>query len=196
MSISHLLQDFYDDVTPVTGDVEANVPSSRTSSIFEEGYKAGWDDALKAEASNKEAISANLSRNLQDLTFTFVEAKSAAFAEFEELIEIVLEKVLPEAAHETLGQHLANSLKEQAESLVAAEISIVTNLQDVEVVNRVISDIAGVASFAKTDPDLPPGTVSWSIAGSEKTVDVDQLVLAIQEAVRGFVFEERGLKHA
>ncbi|MEN8837451.1 MAG: flagellar biosynthesis protein, partial [Celeribacter marinus] len=43
---------------------------------YEAGYKAGWDDAIAADESVRTKIGAELERNLQDLGFTFHEARS------------------------------------------------------------------------------------------------------------------------
>jgi hypothetical protein len=57
-------------VTQVDAVEEAKVAS------FEQGYKAGWDDAVAAQSEDQTRIRADLARNLQSLSFTYQEARS------------------------------------------------------------------------------------------------------------------------
>jgi flagellar M-ring protein FliF len=43
---------------------------------YEQGYRAGWDDAVRAEAADQARIGAELARNLQEMSFSFHEARS------------------------------------------------------------------------------------------------------------------------
>lgn len=193
MSISHLLKDFQ--VAGIAGDLTDEV-DPRNSETFEEGYKAGWEDAQRAMESDKKEISAGLARNLQDLTFTYFEAKSAAISEFEEVLEIILQHALPEIAHETLGLRLAEELRNLAVTDGNSEFVLTANEQDLAVINSILPDVQGVFGQAVADPDLPPGTVSWKVGDAEKRIDVSDLSEKIGQAVRGFVFEKKELKHA
>ena len=49
---------------------------ARAQASYETGYSAGWDDAVRAETEAHKRISAEFARNLQDLGFTFHEARA------------------------------------------------------------------------------------------------------------------------
>ena len=66
---------------------------------FEEGYRAGWDDAIKAQSDDRTRIS-EFAQNLQDLSFTYHEAYSHAINAMTPLLEDIVRSVLPKIAHE------------------------------------------------------------------------------------------------
>ena len=59
-------------------------------SAYDSGYKAGWDDAAAAQASEQNQIGAELAKNLQDFSFTFHEARVQVMKSMQPLLlEIV-----------------------------------------------------------------------------------------------------------
>lgn len=193
MSISHLLKDF--EFAGAVGEL-ADDGDPRNSENFEEGYKAGWEDAQRAMENEKSEIGASLARNLQDLTFTYFEAKSAAVAEYEDVLEIILQHALPEIVHGTLGLRLAEELRSLAITGMSSEFALTANERDLAAINSILPEVQGVSTQAISDSDLPPGTVCWRVGGAEKRIDVTNLSEKIGQAVRGFVLEKKELKHA
>ncbi|MBA3904750.1 MAG: flagellar biosynthesis protein, partial [Rhodocyclaceae bacterium] len=51
--------------------VEATAVEEAKVASFEQGYSAGWDDAVAAQNGDQTRIRADLARNLQSLAFTF-----------------------------------------------------------------------------------------------------------------------------
>ena len=78
---------------------------------FDGGYRAGWDDAIKAQSDDQSRISSDFAQNLQDLSFTYHEACNQVLNAISPLLEEVVVKLLPAALHQTLGLHLAEQLR-------------------------------------------------------------------------------------
>ncbi len=85
----------------VTTQVSA-IEESKLAS-YEQGYKAGWDDAAAALAEDQTRIRADLARNLQQLSFTYQEARSHILKAVEPLLEEMVGRLLPDMARETLA---------------------------------------------------------------------------------------------
>ena len=75
---------------------------------FENGYRAGWEDATGAAASEQGHIAADLAQNLRDLSFTLAEAQVAVLAEMRPLLREIVAKLLPVAAHASLAGRIAD----------------------------------------------------------------------------------------
>ena len=75
MSIAHLLEDF----TLQAGGGQLHVldedalEEQRLAS-FEQGYSAGWEDAVQAQEQSRGQVSAELAKSLEDMSFTYHEA--------------------------------------------------------------------------------------------------------------------------
>ncbi|MFV0360116.1 MAG: flagellar biosynthesis protein, partial [Tropicimonas sp.] len=65
---------------------------------FDSGYRAGWDDAAAAHADEQGRISAEFAGNLQELSFTYHEARNAVLGEMEGILKGIVDKVLPGTA--------------------------------------------------------------------------------------------------
>ena len=70
---------------------------------YEQGYKAGWDDAAAAQSEDQTRIRADLARNLQQLSFTYQEARAHILKAVEPLLEEMVNRRLPDTARETLA---------------------------------------------------------------------------------------------
>ena len=90
MSYFSLAYDFkwYDVATRFTWKflAEATAVEEAKVASFEQGYSAGWDDAVAAQQGDQGRIRADLARNLQSLSFTFQDARSHVLQSIKPLI--------------------------------------------------------------------------------------------------------------
>ncbi|HGG04004.1 MAG TPA: flagellar biosynthesis protein, partial [Aliiroseovarius sp.] len=77
---------------------------------YETGFKAGWDDAIRTETDEQARIGVEFARNLQDLGFTFNEARSHVMHALEPLLTSIVTTVLPKLVSETIGQTIVEEL--------------------------------------------------------------------------------------
>jgi flagellar biosynthesis/type III secretory pathway protein FliH len=83
--------------------VEATAVEEAKVASFEQGYSAGWDDAVAAQQGDQTRIRADLARNLQSLSFTFQDARSHVLQAIRPLILQMVNRLLPEVAREALA---------------------------------------------------------------------------------------------
>ena len=79
-------------------DAGAGAEDARLAS-FEDGYKAGWDDAIAAQDKETARIRADFARSLEDLGFTYTEAHRHVLNAIEPLLRDMVCKVMPRMAH-------------------------------------------------------------------------------------------------
>ena len=77
-------------------------PTAFRKEAFDEGYAAGWDDAVKQTQSDAAKAEAQISAALQTLDFTYFEARHHVLASLRPLIDAMMNSVLPNAAKEAL----------------------------------------------------------------------------------------------
>lgn len=150
---------------------------------FDQGYKAGWDDAAKTHQEEQSHISAELARNLQELSFTYYEARQAVLRDaevlFRGMIDVFLPKILPAAVTATIMERLLDASKTAAEATV--EISVAP-----ENVSRLEEMVAGgVAPPLRVcaEPSLGPGQAFLRFGDAEEKVDLQAILSEINAIV-------------
>src|SRR5690554_4305468 len=110
MSISHLLEDFTAEPDLQTTSLSGVALEKQRLEAFESGYKAGWQDAVKAANDEAARISSDFAGNLQDVAFTMAEAQSGLLTALRPLLTGMVNSVLPHLARKTLGERVIETL--------------------------------------------------------------------------------------
>ncbi|WP_136635998.1 ABC transporter ATP-binding protein [Pseudooceanicola onchidii] len=196
MSIAHLLEDFGSPqavATPALSDVDLE---GLKLEAFENGYKAGWEDALKTRDGEQAQISGDFARNLQDLSFTYHEAQAQVMQAMGSLLQDIVDKVLPEVVRDTMGTRLVEQLTEMARDHGSQTIEIVTSPADQAAVEALLDQDFGFPVTAQADDTLGEGQVFLRMAQEERQIDMESMMSGIRQAVAGLMEEsERTLKH-
>jgi flagellar assembly protein FliH len=161
---------------------------------YEQGYKAGWDDAAAASSEDQTRIRADLARNLQQLSFTYQEARAHILKAVEPLLEEMVARLLPETARETLAPLVLEQVMPMAEELTDQPVSLVLNPTMRLPVESLIAQATGLPMLIEEEPTLPEGQVYIRLGGAEAKVDLTRVTADIAAAVRGFfsLSEEAG----
>ena len=174
--------------TQVTAIEEAKLAA------YETGYKAGWDDAADAQSEDQTRIRADLARNLQQLSFTYQEARAHILKAVEPLLEEMVSRLLPETARETLAPLVLERIMPMVEDLTDQPIHLVLNPAMRIPVETLIEQATGLPMTIEEEPTLPEGQVYIRHGGTEAKVDLTRVTADIAAAVRGFfsLSEETG----
>ena len=190
MSIAHLLEDFsaYSDGNPIAL-TDVLLEEQRLES-FETGYQAGWEDAVKAQSDASRHISADLAQNIQDLSFTYQEARSAVIESLAPLLTQMVETVLPKLAH----QHLPDRVAEVVQTLVAEQG------QHRAIIQACAKEIPALEDLLSHDPEmdvtldedgtLAEGQVRIKLAQTEHELDPRAVLDGLERAVSNFFDDE------
>ena len=162
---------------------------------YEQGYSAGWDDAVAAQDADLTRLRNELGQNLQDLAFTYHEAHSHVLRTLEPLLRDMVAKVLPAVAREALGQMVVEELRPLVADLTDAPLSIVTHPENVSMIEDLVIAHARFPAEVRADPTLGPGQAQFRIGPTERVIDLDGVIAAIAAAVSGFFdIEKQELK--
>lgn len=166
--------------------VQASALDEAKVSSFEQGYSAGWDDAVAAQQGDQSRIRADLARNLQSLSFTFQDARSHILQAIRPLILEMTNRLLPEVAHEALAPTVLEALMPLADDLADAPLTLVLNPSVRDQVAGLLEQATGLPMQIEEEPSLPDGQVYIRFGTAETRVDLTQVTADITAAVRGF----------
>ncbi|MEM6637744.1 MAG: FliH/SctL family protein [Pseudomonadota bacterium] len=188
MSIKHLLEDFSVPSRP-TAQAQAREKSDveeRVLESFDRGYKAGWEDSSAAHSKEVAHIRSELARNLQDMSFTFTEARTQLLEALEPLVRELTDSVLPKLATASLGAHVLEELLTMADGVTDAAFEISLHPNDREAVKTALGEDHEPRTRLSEDPDLVPGQVRLRVGEAERQIDSGALLASVSAATAEF----------
>lgn len=188
MSIAHLLEDF--ELSP-NGPGRLHLLSEdaleeQRLASFEQGYSAGWDDAIAAQSENQARLSAGLSKSLEDLSFSYNEALGQMNRSLEPMFTGLVETVLPEALEQSYGHHIVEQLQEMAREQISQPVLLVLPAGVGRALEPVLDRDFGVPIQMVEDGSLSPGQACLRVGTAEREVDCSELLESISAAVSAF----------
>jgi flagellar biosynthesis/type III secretory pathway protein FliH len=166
--------------------IEATAVEEAKVASFEQGYSAGWDDAVAAQQGDQDKIRADLARNLQSLSFTFQDARSHVLQSIRPLILEMVNRLLPEVAREALAPTVLEAVMPLAEGLADAPLTLVLNPAIRSQVEDLVAQATGLPMVIDEEPTMPDGQVYIRFGNAETKVDLAQVTADIGIAVRAF----------
>lgn len=166
--------------------VEATAVEEAKVSGFEQGYTAGWDDAVAAQQGDQTRIRADLARNLQSLAFTFQDARSHVLQSIQPLMLEMINRLLPEIARAALAPTVLEALTPLAADLADAPLTLVLNPSVRTQVEDLVAGATGLPLAIEEEPSLPEGQIYIRFGTAETKVDLSQVTADIAAAVRAF----------
>ncbi|MEN9061151.1 ABC transporter ATP-binding protein [Ponticoccus litoralis] len=199
--LASLLEDFG---SPGSGGaVEPEAPGIGEAEIegakleaFEKGYKAGWDDAVKAQSDDRTRISSAFGQHLQDLSFTYHEAYSQVMSAVAPILNEMAGTVLPQIARATLSQHIADQLDALTQEIGALDVVIAVAPARVEAVQGLLQQDFGFPIKLAADATLNEDQADIRFGETERQIDLGELIASVTEAVEGFTHDnQRKIAH-
>jgi flagellar biosynthesis/type III secretory pathway protein FliH len=188
--MSALRLEIFDTAPAVDGTfqplVEATAVEEAKVASFEQGYSAGWDDAVAAQQGDQGRIRADLARNLQSLSFTFQDARSHVLQSIRPLILEMVNRLLPEVAREALAPTVLEAVMPLAEELADAPLTLILNPAIRTQVEELLMQATGLPMAIEEEQTMPDGQVYIRFGTSETKVDLAQVTADIGIAVRAF----------
>lgn len=166
---------------------------------FEDGYKAGWEDAVNAEDATHRRVSADFEKALSDLSFTFFEARGHILKELTPLFMLIVEKIVPDLAGHTFPQTLAAMLEDVAAQTADAPLRLCVNPENMPAVRSVMPDTPPFPLELAADPTLGPGQALIRAGDTQDLIDFDTVQAGIRDAVLAFLtptMDEKERRHA
>ncbi|WP_282159065.1 hypothetical protein [Shimia thalassica] len=186
-TIANLLENFcVEQPTPSDKDDPASARDDELLDSFEQGYKAGWEDAIRAKAEEKAHVSAALAGNLQELTFTYHDAKTSVLADLGPVLNAVVRTLLPKVAYRSMGERLVEQLLLLAETNSTKDVRISVASTEVVAVSELLPENLAFPVLVTGDASLSPGQAHINFSGREQQIDLDELLTELEKSIEAF----------
>lgn len=162
-------------------DPDTDNPTSGAD--YEQGYRAGYEDAMHSALQEQSRIKTELAHNLQDIGFTFHEARTHVMRSLEPLLLEITGKFLPDLVRESLAHHVIEAALPIAREAVDAPIEVVTTPANRAALEPVLSSIAHMNFVVKEEPSLGEGQVYLQSGKSELSLDFSEAISNIRAAL-------------
>ncbi|GGF66869.1 ABC transporter ATP-binding protein [Mameliella alba] len=163
---------------------------------FEKGYRAGWDDAVKAQSDDRTRISSAFGQHLQDLSFTYHEAYTQVMNAVTPLLDEMVRSLLPEMARQTLGHHIVQQLQAMSLEIGRMDVVIAVHPDRVEAVEPLLEQDFGFPICLTPDDSLAEEQADIRFGATERQIDLSDLAASLAEAVAGFAHDnQRKMRH-
>ncbi len=196
MTALHQLLDDFSQASEPTPQVatptfnEADLEGQKLEA-FENGYRAGWDDAIKAQSDDSSRISSAFGQHLQDLSFTYHEAYSQVMNAMTPLLDEMVAALLPQMARETLGHHIVEQLQSMAQEIGALEVVVAVAPSNSGSVAPLLEGEFSFPIQLVEDDTLADEQADIRLGQTEKQIDLGDLIASVSEAVDGFSHDNR-----
>lgn len=174
------------DATPGIVVADAGALEEARLASYEQGYTAGWDDAVAAQAADRDRIGADLSRALQALSFTYHEAREHVLRAVEPLLTEVVGRVVPAVARAALGPLVVEALRPAAAraSLVPVRVCVHPDMRAAVAQALLLEPALPVELVA--DPALAETEARLELGQGELRIDPGETAAALAAAVADF----------
>ena len=186
MSISHLLEDFGTTMDGTMVSLTDVSLEEQRLEAFEKGYQAGWEDAVKAQRETALRVSEDLAQNLQALSFTYQEARGAVIESLGPLLRQMVETVLPQLAHQSLPDRVAQEVESIIDRMGEHAIEIRAAPADIDAIEALLNDQPIGNVHVLPEASLAEGQVGIRLGDSEREIDLQDVLNGIERAVTGF----------
>ncbi len=153
---------------------------------YDTGYRAGWDDAVAAQAGDQAQISAELARNLKSLGFTFADARQHVLNAMEPLLQDIVARLLPAIARASLAPTILHALRPLADRASDSPVEIVINPAARMAVDAILAGSNGPPALVLEEPSLGEGQAFLRLGQSETRIDLDGAIVEISTALTNF----------
>ena len=195
MTLTRLLEDFGPATrTPVTPDEREIAREDQRLAVFEQGYSAGWDDALAAQAGQDRRATEAFVLALEDLSFPYQEALAQMIANTAPVIEAILHQIVPGQ----IAEHLARIVWDEVEALLRDpahnRVEIVAAPARIAFLEQAMP--RGVDATIRADATLDDDHVRLRVGPAERRIDMSHIARRLDGAVAAFRHQtESGKTH-
>lgn len=195
-SLAAYLEDFGAPLSEVKGyAVSDEVLETERLESFDKGYRAGWDDAIKAKTDEGTQQADAVVQALQDLSFTYHEVHAQLLSNLSPLLDEILQKILPSLARETLGAHVVDQLSQIARDIGTVQIEIAVAPGAAERVSQLVNNAASSLPISVIETDaVPEGRADMRLGRKELSVDLSEVTAQITEAVRSVLYDQKEIR--
>ncbi|TCO73378.1 flagellar biosynthesis protein [Rhodovulum euryhalinum] len=154
---------------------------------YENGYKAGWDDATAAEAEARTRIAADFAKTLQEMSFSYHEARAHVLGALGPLLNAMVERVIPQIAADGFARTVVETAMQIADAEVDRPVRMRVCPENRDALEELVGRDPGLPLVVVEDDTLGPGQALVSAGTAEKEIDIDGTLSAIRTALEDFL---------
>ena len=183
-------------VDPLAGLVpEGEVEAARLEG-YDRGYRSGWDDAMAAAVEERSRLGAEFARNLQDLGFTYHEARAHVMRGVEQLLEEILTVFLPRSMRDVMARTILDELETLAAGAADAPVRVLVAPADAPALREMLDASVTMPLEVVEEATLAEGQVYLSLGEVERNIDLTATLERLSDALRAASdLNGRTLKH-
>lgn len=172
----------FETAAPEDGDgvLDAHQTEKLRAAAYEQGYAAGWQDALE-HMRNEDAMRRIAAEEaLQSISFTYHEAHAALQTQFILLTRAILDKLMPEVLRHALAAQVAAEL----DAIVAQTTNLPVRLScapgAIATLQPVLKTVTSLDIDLVAEPSFSDAQVSVCIGAQERQIDLDSLLESLR----------------
>ena len=196
MTLALILEDF--DTAPASPSPrEDDLPrdEGRLAS-YDDGYAAGWEDGTAAVRSETDAAERAVLAQLQDLSFTFQEARAHVMRAVAPMVQAILCRAVPETLHATLGERLRVEINEMIDANAPAPVTLSVAPEREARLAEVLAGVPGLPVTLATDERLGPDALQLGLGEAGRRIDLGTLDAILNDAFAALdIHNEKVLSH-
>lgn len=162
---------------------------------FEDGYKAGWDDATAAETQGRERITADFAKTLQEMSFSYHEARAHVLGALGPLLTAMVERVMPQIARAGFARTVVETALQLADSEAGRPVRLRVCPENRAALEELLGHDPGLPLTVVDDDTLGPGQALVSAGIAEREIDIDGMLSSIQTALDDFLTTQEEARH-
>ncbi|MBK5934067.1 flagellar assembly protein FliH [Rhodovulum imhoffii] len=187
---SRLRLESFDGVPPDAPGPAEDTGALRTAA-YEEGYSAGWDDAIAREAAERTRIGTDFAKTLQEMAFSYHEARSSVIQALSPLLQAMAERILPQAAQARFAETVLEAATDLAACVANRPVEIRVAPENLEALERLLPPDPPLPVTVTEDATLGPGQAWIGGPETEREVDIDTVLTELSKAVDDFLYLEQ-----
>lgn len=160
---------------------EAEIEAQRVTA-YEEGYKSGWDDAVRQTEEEGRRVGEELARNLRDLAFTYFEARSEVLTALEGFLGELFDKLFPQLLPEAVAASVLSELRQLADTASDVGMKLYVAPEDAATVRSLLPQ-DGPRVDVVEEAALASGQARIHAAAGTVTIDADRLVRSLRDVI-------------
>lgn len=170
--------------TASTQDTEAVFDAHQAEKLretaFEQGYAAGWQDALEHMRHEDALRRIAAEEALQTISFSYNEAHAALQKSFLDLTGVLLDKLMPELVRLALPARLAKELAEITARQTTLPLCIRCAPGAVATLGPIVDAASGIEITLVPEPSFTEAQVALSIGAQERRIDFDMMLESLR----------------
>lgn len=160
-------------------------PEQDALAAFDKGYAAGWEDAAKATRQEQEQSETAVAQSLQDLGFTYQEARAHVMRSLTPLVSGMLTRLLPRLIRDTLGARIIEEIDGIADKSADSPIDLLIAPAGADDLRAIVGRITELPLRVVEEATVPEGQIFLRLGQTEREIDLSGALDSISAALNG-----------